>query len=468
MVFPTIGEDAPILGRDVVILGSGFSKAVYDGFPTTDELGETVRQHLSLSDQTRLPPGPFRHGRFEEWLSYLAEPQPHLSVDQDFEAKALLYRVTNAMRDVLSAIQVEALGSTAPDWLYQLLAVLHRRRAAVVTLNYDNLLECGLMAGLLTVPGQIVHFVDEDDVLDGLPPIAQALEPKSDVLFLDEFGGTEPTYMRGAVETFRLLKLHGSLSWYWVPGDSSGLTLQRWQLPGTFGAPVDDDLALRTRALPRRQPFIVPPTALKSQHLINPVISELWHQASKALTGTTKVALLGYSLPLADRSFCEMMAAAVRGHDVKFEVVNPNASEVMAHLEHLGIEQEQITAHSGPECVARWVEGQVAHLAETTVAEFDAAGFDGQELIGVSGLMTLKDSLHVDSGDLVLSEAPVGTVVPKPPRVADILEQLPGSKRLALDVGDRRIPVIGFEVFRQPHVAGASLDRVQLMLAGRP
>ena len=51
------------------------------------------------------------------------------------------------------------------------------------------------------------------------------------------YGGV-PSYPAGTLEagetpTFRLLKLHGSINWYWVAGDTSGTTLQHGNLVDT-------------------------------------------------------------------------------------------------------------------------------------------------------------------------------------------------------------------------------------------
>ena len=138
------------------------------------------------------------------------------------------------------------------------------------------------------------------------------------------------------------LKLHGSLNWYWVPEDAAGYTLQRWLLPGTFGSPEYLDEEERDRGLPGAQPFIVPPAALKSDHLRNPVVRDIWRRASDALCVAKKVALLGYSLPPADRSFGEMVSEAVRGRDVDVDVVNPDPTPVVQQLLRLGVSKESV------------------------------------------------------------------------------------------------------------------------------
>ena len=165
------------LGSPVLILGAGFSKAVHQALPITDELGERVRVRLSRRDREKLPRGRFRGGRFEEWLSYLAEDQPHLAEDRAFEDQALLRRVTQAVRDVLSEAQADALRSGGPGWLFELLSVLCISRATVISLNYDNLVECGVATGHwrsttnAAAPTSYLG-ITEDDVLDQLPRLA--------------------------------------------------------------------------------------------------------------------------------------------------------------------------------------------------------------------------------------------------------------------------------------------------------
>jgi hypothetical protein len=66
MVAPGAGVEERVLGPDVVVLGAGFSKAISTALPTTDELGEEVRERLTIADRARLSAAPFTNGRFEE------------------------------------------------------------------------------------------------------------------------------------------------------------------------------------------------------------------------------------------------------------------------------------------------------------------------------------------------------------------------------------------------------------------
>ena len=95
--------------KDVVILGAGFSHALYDAFPLTDSLGEMVRSRLSDADRANMPPSEFReYGRFEEWLSYLSERQPHLEPEGVAEAALLAMRFTRVIGEVLSELPDES------------------------------------------------------------------------------------------------------------------------------------------------------------------------------------------------------------------------------------------------------------------------------------------------------------------------------------------------------------------------
>jgi hypothetical protein len=133
-----IEVDRARLTNVVVILGAGFSHAVYSATPMTDQLGETVRERLDFADRAKLPPGKFEDGRFEEWLSYISEPQPHHDPEEVADARTLALRVTRTIYEVLSEVQADALGSEPPEWFWKFLSVLHVLRAQVLTLNYDK------------------------------------------------------------------------------------------------------------------------------------------------------------------------------------------------------------------------------------------------------------------------------------------------------------------------------------------
>jgi hypothetical protein len=268
----------------------------------------------------------------------MAEDQPQLVPAQNRSNEALFLQISAAIHQVLSEREFTVLSDDAPEWLYVLLSLIHLRQATVITFNYDTLLECGVWNHHL-YDFEMNQRVLGDDVINDVPP--------------RPFGYAR---LNGSVtETFRLLKLHGALNWYWSTGDVTGATLNRWTFPGTFGLPIPYDEAARRRQLPGREPFVVPPTATKSAYYANPITRELWRQAAEALTAAERVSLVGYSLPPADIMFSGMFSDAIRNRDVAIEIVNPDPHPLQERIEMLGGSKDHISSISGEDCVAAFV-----------------------------------------------------------------------------------------------------------------
>ncbi|MGD0985496.1 MAG: hypothetical protein ABSA65_17045 [Acidimicrobiales bacterium] len=404
-------------------------------------------------------------GRFEEWLSYLAEEQLHFAEDYALEAQALLARVTRVLREVLGERQLDVLARPAPEWFEELLTILHVQRAVVLTLNYDNFVECGLEAFQIHA-SYGAGYVGEEDVLDGLPPPIVRPSDFDEGLrgFLEM---PEPSSSRPGIDTFQLLKLHGSLSWYWSPGDLTGLSIQRWRLPGAFGNLVIPDEGERNRALFGREPYVVPPAAVKSTYLRSPLIRELWRRADRALRDASRVVLIGYSVPLVDQSFSGMVSDALRGRNVPVEVVDLRPSPVVARLRRLGVRHVRSDGGGGEHAVEKWVGAERDRLAEGVLPRLLAVGLKGDELM----FLDLRDSTGVvavrpsQSGEeAVVTPNPPGPV-PRPATTAELLNVASGARRLVAECGDRMIPILDFSIHRQQVPFRSMLDQVRFVTA---
>jgi hypothetical protein len=73
---------------EVPVLGAGFSKALSDRMPTTDELGNLVREEYLDGEVGENAPEHFTDGRFETWLSRLAEDQAYLLPEANLRNRA--------------------------------------------------------------------------------------------------------------------------------------------------------------------------------------------------------------------------------------------------------------------------------------------------------------------------------------------------------------------------------------------
>jgi hypothetical protein len=453
--------------KDVVILGAGFSHVLYDPYPLTDKLGEMVRSRLSAEDRAKMPPSEFEDGRFEEWLSYLSERQPHLGPEGVAEAALLAMRVTRVICEVLSELQAKALSVEADGWFYEFLSVLHVLRAQVITLNYDNYVECGVHTlGLQSADWLGPTTVCEDDILAGLPPCADFPGRSLQSTALSTYDGDPVAAGERRSNTFKLWKLHGSLSWYWLPDGGGNSTLQRWRLPGVFGELWDPAEDHRRQELPSHEVFIVPPAALKGQRLREPVARELWRRAAEALRAAERLVLIGYSVPHADHSVMGMLTEGLQGRDVRVEVVNPRPDEVIARLVRLGVPAGAISSINGKDCIARWSAAEVKRLARRAVEALKSdARLTGEVLMFSAGPRMERfnrlDRPVDPSSPLTLHVVPRGQQCAKPVMYDSLRNAFAAATECVIETDGRILPVIDHWV--RERNSGVSMTQLHLV-----
>jgi hypothetical protein len=420
---------------EAFILGAGFSHAVHQPMPTLLAVGRALREHLLASERDTaivdnraykvLKQGRIPSGNVEMWLSSLAERQPFMTETKTALNQALFQELGQELRRLVEASQ-QGFWPEAPAWLHRLLRLWHRRTVTVVTFNYDTIVEEAMFN--LDAP----H--DDGDIVSAM--LTHLPRPA-----VTGLGGIVP------VRTFRLLKLHGSLDWYWNPEDRSGDSLCRRNPDLT---PLDARAALAGKL-----PFIVPPLATKSPFYSLGVIRELWQTAARALQDADRITVLGYSVPLTDLTTTTMLSEAGHRH-TEWRVVDPSGSGVRDRLVELGVLAQRIDIHSS---VADWVdtyEGQ--HCGRMTIELAD-------QLIAFSGdaphtapIMTRRDrtgygvvsAIHkegeqiiLDAHDLDPSAAPVPAEYPHQHDLIEALHQMgrPGPVSVRLDgvEGDHRV-----------------------------
>jgi len=316
----------------VLVLGAGFSRAVSTALPVTDELGRLVMKHLHDTGQDVRTPRPYLGRRFEAWLSRLAEPQPDLDEADNLRNRELFVRVTNAVRDVVEAAQLEAIGNRPPWWLQRLVGCVHHTRSTVITFNYDTLFELAVeYAWLADDDGHGVHV---GDVLRHMPMVAE--RPNTGVV-----------YGSPRANSMRLIKLHGSIDTYWVTEDATGATIRRWEQAGMWTKPEAPDHERRQQLLPGRAPFIVPPASGKSGFYQNPLTRQLWRDAAQALATADEVVFAGYSLPATDLVSSGMFGEHLAASNASVVVVNPDPEPPLATLRELGVDEPRICVIEG-------------------------------------------------------------------------------------------------------------------------
>jgi hypothetical protein len=160
---------------------------------------------------------------------------------------------------------------------------------------------------------------------------------------------------REEAASFRLVKLHGSIDTYWVPGDMSGATINRFSLPGIWGTPQPHDEEQRRRELPGRSAFIVPPASAKSAFYANPITREFWRSAAASIGQATILGLLGYSMPSTDLVATGMLAEQLSAI-AQVHIVNYNATPILDRLNYLRIDPPAVDTYEGRTAISDYVD----------------------------------------------------------------------------------------------------------------
>ncbi len=276
-------------GRDVFILGAGFSKAIANRMPTMEELGAEVKERLAkFTTPSSVIPAAFGNN-IELWMTYLSQPQPWLSQSDIDLHRSLSGRIRQSIVDVIQERIAEASAADAPDWLRHLVLSWLQRDAVVITLNYDTLVEKA---------GRELWVSENKSALlpvDIYPPYFANISSRSGAALW----GSE------AERDFRLIKLHGSVNWHYSGRDDfHGETIFFSDVP-EFG-PAKDGTA--RNATSRRlqdmaadkETLIIPPVAEKTAYFNNETVKGLWKAAAATLKDATVLYIVGYSLPESD------------------------------------------------------------------------------------------------------------------------------------------------------------------------
>lgn len=457
----------------MLILGAGFSHAINPCMPLTNDLGNRMLADPELRDHQRTPESFTQDAPFETWLSLLAEDQPYLATGDNIESRGLFERALRALTFLLRTDEMKAIAGDAPAWFYELLSALHFTNATVVTFNYDTLVEVGVASHRLIAPDG--KEVTARDVLWDVPPLPRAAE--------STWGDMDRTLR----ESFRLLKLHGSLDWWWVPGDASGATLSRAKADSTFGDLRDLSGRDQFRQFGARERFIVPPLALKSSFYGNPVARAFWLAAADALLCADRVALVGYSLPATDIVVNGMLGHALRDGASSVVVVNPDPGDLPERLVHLGVDPDSLQVVDSVESYARGLCGLASQDVATSLRQLPPGqGHDTKLLVtwgdhgsvkshAVGKLLPVDDGRTVElrldedppDGPTAVRHGPDGSPVCRElPCVSDLARAAHDAERIMVRTGDgRSAPIVGSWYERRE--TGESAKWLVLAPAGR-
>jgi len=272
------------VARDVFILGAGFSKAIYSGMPLLRELGMKALTHLS-HDAPYIPPG-LDPTDFEGWLSYLSDDQPWLLPEESLRNRAGFLRISRLISDIISEHESEAKRRPMPDWLCLLITYWHQTKSTVLTFNYDLLVEAAFenTVRVYSRPGDQQNYVNARQIITA--PLMPAGARQGAVL------------AASTIESFQLMKLHGSRSWVYS-GRESFYGEVIYDATTEFGWNEKQPHWI-DRLIVDKVPLVVPPTNGKSNFFNNETVRSQWRLSLEALRHADRVFVVGYSFPSTD------------------------------------------------------------------------------------------------------------------------------------------------------------------------
>jgi hypothetical protein len=166
----------------------------------------------------------------------------------------------------------------------------------------------------------------------------------------------------------QLLKLHGSLGWYYSgPGSPPSDPVYDSRLSGTWGSGISLGNEKHAYLTADKQPLIVPPAAVKSPYYGNAILRSLWNQAADALAQADTVVIFGFSFPPTDQIVGALFATCVREAVTLVPVDrDPDVADRLVRLftnvdGTVGERQIDRTYAHGDDAIARWVAVN-AHL----------------------------------------------------------------------------------------------------------
>ena len=435
------GGDTEVVESVAVIAGAGLSRAISGSMPLTDELGRSAAARAGIAD-SRWTAGKIT---FEAWLSRLAEPQPDLDDAQNLRNRSDFVRLSTAVAvaDTLVEVEAQVRSAAPPAWLHRLIGLLHVTRTPLVTFNYDTLVEAAVQSHELTDWDSDPRYsrISAGDVLDHVPPLPP--------------GRWGPEIH----SSFRLLKLHGSLDWWWSPGDQTAATLVRAPMFGGFGVAAQVTDAHLARQLVGKTRFIVPPMAMKSTYYTNPVTRDLWRRAGSAIAGADRVVLLGYSLPLTDLAVGGMLVDHINA-EASVTIVNREPAPVREALERIGVDRDRIEEVGGDNAIPVFVSEWERQAAETLAA---ALPLD-ENLPVVAAWSQTHAAAVIDvslAGDaaVVVTEPPSPDLDPFRPRQGDSTPPVRVDALRAVAGNARALRIRWHSGIEQPVVSTASVKR---------
>jgi hypothetical protein len=262
-------------------LGAGFSKAITKNImPSLDKLSENIAiNNYFINDPVFQRVLFISEKNVESWLTYLSQDIPWLPKSMQYENKALFIKIVNYIKKHFEQLQVEARKGPI-DYVAPLFDYWIKQNSAVVTMNYDTLVEEIYKAWYNRSFGDLypVNIID----------LKYFLRSKDALRYK---------------ENCKLFKLHGSINWFYSGKDNfygESIYFHDYELSNTLLSQDEEDFA---RLKGGKEVLIIPPVIDKSSYYQNEILKDLWTKAFLELYKSNRIYCIGYSFPTIDSLF---------------------------------------------------------------------------------------------------------------------------------------------------------------------
>jgi hypothetical protein len=348
-----VPEPTHELAGPVFVLGAGFSRAISTAMPLLKDLSAAVWERYVDRDNVPDDIAALAEKDIEEALSYLTQSKPWLRESEQLRHRALFLELTQVVSAVIGSVEadvISAMATGSPSWINDLIRYWHQRRCAVLTLNYDTLIE--RIGGEFRMPGDSELMAPCAPWII-YPPILTNAAARS--------GSVMTSYPN---PSFQLLKLHGSVNWFYSGRDTTyGETIYYIPPLGPegfwHGGKIKDEQRKRA-SVSDKYPFIVPPVFDKSVLLTHETVRSIWFKGSEALRAASRVIFIGYSLPKSDRTMLHFLRTSMNPM-ARLDIVAPPGELLVHYRANLAFPAAQITQpFGGVDCVRNLVASLAA------------------------------------------------------------------------------------------------------------
>ena len=253
----------------------------------------------------------------ELWMTYLTQHQPWLKEEHHYRNMALAADIRRHIFNVIVERTKTSMNSPVPNWLLGLIRYWHSRRASVLTLNYDTLVERASHKFLVN---------NSEGIL------AESIHPLYFANILTRSG--EAVWGEHKTDSFTYFKLHGSTNlFYSGRTEFYGETIYMTKVP-PWGTGYQGYESRSRLVSADKEVLLIPPVTDKLTYFNNETVRQLWQDACAALRAASRVFVIGYSLPPTDLGMTLFLQHSQPSNGTAVYVIDQN-SEVVTRFQNV-------------------------------------------------------------------------------------------------------------------------------------